>query len=90
MKSDKKIHEWNLLGIVLQGIVTILVGIGAVLAFLIDSKYFVLFEILMAIDLLIMAWNNHRVYQTPKVTILYIIVSICLWIHIVLSLLGVV
>ena len=34
MKSDKKIHEWNLLGIVLQGIVTILVGIGAVLAFI--------------------------------------------------------
>ena len=63
--------------------------VSAILAFFIDAKYFVLFEIFMAIDLLIMAWNNQRVYQTPKVTILYIVVSICLWIHIVLSLLGV-
>ena len=85
--KNEKITEFNILGVNIQFIITILVVIFGVVVLLTNRFLFVL-EILMSIDLFIMAYNNHKIYHR-KITYLYILIAVILFIVSILSLLGV-
>ena len=58
MEKKKIINRYNILGVNIQILVTILVVVFGVVA-LVTDKYFFLLEFGMAVDLWIMAYNNH-------------------------------
>ncbi len=87
-KKQNKIHEGNIIGVTLQFIVTIIVVVMGILSLFFDN-IFPIFEIVMAIDLFIMAFNNYKIYKKAHLTIIYIAVGIFLIISSVLSYLGV-
>lgn len=87
-KNKNKIHEGNIVGVTLQFIVTIVVVIMGILSLFVEG-IFPFFEIVMAIDLFIMAFNNYKIYKKPYFTIIYIAVGIFLVASSVLAFLGV-
>jgi len=89
MEKKKIINQYNILGVNIQILVTILVVIFGVIT-LITNKYWYLLEFSMAIDLFIMAYNNHMIYHKGKVSPIYIVVGILLVIVGILSILGVI
>ena len=90
MKEKKKIiNEFNILGVNMQIVVTIAVLIfGGI--YLFTKRFRSVFEILMAMDLFIMAYNNEMIYHKRKATVLYIIFGILLLVFAILSLVGVI
>ena len=90
MKEKKKlINEFNILGVNLQVVVTIAVAIFAII-YLLTNKFLFVLEILMAIDLLIMALNNQKIYHKKNITYLYIAFAIILLVFAILAILGVI
>ncbi len=90
MKEKKKIiNEFNILGVNMQIVITIAVLIfGGI--YLFTKRFRSVFEILMAMDLFIMAYNNERIYHKRRATILYITFGILLLVFAILSLVGVI
>ncbi len=79
MKSKKLV--W---GFYLQILVTIVV---AVLGFicLLGYDFYLALEITVAIDLFVMAYNNHRVYHKKNLTIVYLVVALAVLLMAVLG-----
>ena len=73
----------NIIFVDIQIVATILTVILAVL-FIFNQKYMKLFEFSLGVNLLIMAFNNYKIYKRSKLTLVYAIVGI-----IILILLGV-
>ena len=88
-KKNNKIHDGNILGVTLQFIVTIFVVVMGVLSLFFDD-IFPIFEIIMAVDLFLMAYNNVKIYKQAHLTIIYIAVGIFLIITSVLGIIGVI
>ena len=86
--KNKKIDKYNILIVNIQIVVTIFVLVFG-LIYLLKGKYRLVFEILMAIDLLIMAYNNIKIYHKKFATYLYILFAIILILFTILSLFGV-
>ena len=61
----RKINEWNILGINIQIVVTIIVAILGILSLFL-KQLFPFFQLAMAMDLFLLAYNNHKVYQRKK------------------------
>ncbi len=74
MKKNK-IHDFNFFGVFLQGVFTLLLLIFAVIS-IINHSMFPYFEIFMGIDLMIMAYNNKKIFQKEKLTLYYLIFGI--------------
>ena len=85
----RKINEWNILGINIQIVVTIIVAVLGVLSLFL-KQLFPFFYFVMAMDLFLLAYNNHKVYQRKKITLMYIVCGIILILFAVLLLLGVI
>lgn len=64
-----------ILGIYLQMFVTVVVVILGLIC-LFGGDFSFLLKILVAVDLLVMAYNNYKVYPKKKLTILYVLVAI--------------
>lgn len=64
-----------ILGIYLQMLVTAVVVILGLIC-LFGGDFSFLLKILVAVDLLVMAYNNYKVYSKKKLTILYVLVAI--------------
>lgn len=88
-EKKQKINEFNILGVNVQLLITIGVIVFA-LIYLFTEKFLFVLEILMGIDLLVMSYNNHKIYHKRKLTIIYMIFAIVLFIFAILSILGVI
>ena len=75
MKKKNKIHEFNILGAFLQALCTIIVLVFAIVSIM-NHNIFPYFEIIMGIDLMIMAYNNKKIFQKEKLTLYYLIFGI--------------
>jgi len=78
-----KIHAFNIVFVDIQILVTILTVILAIM-FLFNHNYLKLFQLSLGINLLLMAFNNYKIYKRSKLTLVYAIVG-----FIILLLLGV-
>ena len=85
MKKKNKIHEFNILGAFLQALCTIIVLVLAIFSIM-NHNIFPYFEIIMGIDLMIMAYNNKKIFQKEKLTLYYLIFGI---IVLVIGIIGV-
>ena len=85
MKKKNKIHEFNILGAFLQALCTIIVFVLAIVSIM-NHNIFPYFEIIMGIDLMIMAYNNKKIFQKEKLTLYYLIFGI---IVLVIGIIGV-
>ena len=85
----RKINEWNILGINIQIVVTIIVAIMGVLSLFL-KRFFPFFQLAMAIDLFLLAYNNHKVYHRKNITLMYIGCGVSLILFAILLLLGVI
>ena len=89
--SNKKvtINEYNILGAFLQLIVTVVALIFLIIGLLLNKKYFMFFEISIIVDLLLMAYNNKRIYKRKRMTTIYIVGSIIMALYVLMTVLGV-
>ena len=71
-KKSGKINQFNIFGAYAQFALTIVVVVFGILSF-VNSKYFFGLEISMILDLLVMAYNNHKIYKQKKGTIFYLV-----------------
>ena len=93
MKKENKnspVNRYNIIWVNIQAFITLAVLVLAVLSLAVDDKYFILMEILVAVDLFVMAFNNYRIYRRRNATIWYVVVGIFLLIYALLSFLGVI
>ena len=75
MKKKNKIHEFNILGAFLQAFCTIIVLVLAIISIM-NHNIFSYFEIFMGLDLMIMAYNNNKIFHKEKLTLYYLIFGI--------------
>jgi len=85
LKKNNKIHEFNILGAFLQILCTIIILVLAIVSIM-NHNIFPYFEIIMGIDLMIMAYNNKKIFQKEKLTLYYLIFGI---IVLVIGIIGV-
>ena len=79
MKKKNKIHEFNILGAFLQILCTIIILVLAIVSIM-NHNIFPYFEIFMGIDLMIMAYNNKKIFQKEKLTLYYLIFGIIVFV----------
>ena len=89
MKKKSVINEFNILYIVLQGLLTIAMLVFAVLSVTLDKSFYKLFVLFMGLDLIVIGINNYKVYKRRNATIMYIVTGVILIIFIILKWLGV-
>lgn len=90
MKNKKvKINEYNILGVIVQALLTFLILVFLILSLIISKKYFLFMEIVVVLDLLIMAYNNKMIYKRDKMTKIYVVFSIIMIMYILMTVLGV-
>lgn len=89
MKQNKgTVNKDNIIGVVFQFVVTVVVIIFGILS-LFHNNYYLAFEFSIVIDLLIMAYNNQKVYHKKGLTFVYLGFALLLLISAILSKLGV-
>jgi len=86
----KKINDYNILGVILQVIFTLASFILTIVSLLVSEKCFSFLEIVVGFDLLIMAYNNGKIYKRKNMTIIYVVFGICLIIYGILNFLEVI
>ena len=89
MKTKMKINEYNILGVILQILVTLVAFVFLVLGLIVSHKYFLFLEISLIVDFLIMAYNNEKIYKRKKMTAFYIFGSIIMALYVLMTVLGV-
>ena len=89
-KKISKINEFNILGIMIQAILTIVCLVVAIMCIFVDKKFLNLLQILVSIDLIVIGINNYLVYKKNKLTIVYLIFGFILLILGILSVIGVI
>ena len=85
-KNDNKIsviNRFNIVFVDIQVIFTILVLIFGIL-YLFNSKMAIYFRGFLILDLLMMAFNNYKIYKRINMTIVYLLVAIGLFICMVI------
>ena len=87
-KKRQKISQFNILGVNLQILITIVVVVLGIICLLGHDLYFFL-EVSIALDLLVMAYNNYKIYHKKNLTWIYIIVAVLVFIAAIVSKLGV-
>ena len=88
-KKTNKINDYNILGINIQIGLTIVVLILALLYLIVGSKFRNAFYIFIGLDLIIMGYNNIKVFKKTGATIVYFTTGIVLIIYTILSMIGV-
>lgn len=88
MNKNIKINDSNILGVIVQKVLTVLIIIFAIITLFVPS-FIVGLEFCAGLTLFSIAYNNHKIYKKPKITILYIIFAILLILFGIMNLLGV-
>ncbi|MBR2679001.1 MAG: hypothetical protein IKE63_06250 [Bacilli bacterium] len=88
-KKKSKINEYNILGINVQIVLTIIVCIFGLLSLIVSSKFLKFLYLFIGLDLLIMGYNNERIFRKEGLTIFYMISGIVLVIYSILKFIGV-
>ncbi len=88
-KRKSKINEFNILGINIQMVLTVIVVIFALLSLIVNRKLVTFLYLFVALDLFAMAYNNEQLYHRKNVTKAYIAAGIILLLYSVLSFMGV-
>ena len=89
MEKKNKINDFNIIGVNIQIIVTVIAVIFGIIT-IFKNSFSPFFKISVGVDLLIMAYNNHKIYHKKNLTIIYIVFAVLVIVLGVLSLLGVV
>ncbi len=89
MEKKSIINEFNILYIVLQGLLTITMLVFAVLSLVLDKSFYRFFVLFMGLDLVIIGINNYKIYKRRNATIMYIATGVILIVFIILKWLGV-
>ncbi|MBE6157849.1 MAG: hypothetical protein E7160_03555 [Firmicutes bacterium] len=74
-KNINTIHAFNILFVDIQIVITVLTVILAIL-FIFNQKYMTLFEFSLGLNLLVMAFNNYKIYKRSKLTLIYAFVGV--------------
>ena len=85
-ENDNKIsviNRFNIVFVDIQVIFTVLVLIFGIL-YLFNSKMAIYFKAFLILDLLMMAFNNYKIYKRINMTVVYLIVAIGLFICMVI------
>ena len=90
MKKKGKINEYNILGLNIQIILTILVCIFSLLGFLVNKNFFNIMKIFGGLDLLVMAYNNEKIYHNKGISVVYVIFGVIMLIWGIVGLVGVI
>lgn len=88
-KKNNKINDYNILGINVQIVLTILVLIFGLLYLIVGSKFKNVFYIFIGLDLIVMGYNNIKVFKKQGATIVYFATGIALIIYTILAMIGV-
>ena len=88
-KKVSKINEFNILGINIQIILTVIVLIFGLLYLIVGSKFRNIFYIFIGLDLIVMGYNNIKIFKKQGATIVYFATGIALIIYTILSMIGV-
>jgi hypothetical protein len=88
-KKISKINEFNILGINIQIILTVIVLIFGLLYLIVGSKFRNIFYIFIGLDLIVMGYNNIKIFKKQGATIVYFATGIALIIYTILSMIGV-
>ena len=88
-KKISKINEFNILGINIQIILTVIVLIFGLLYLIVGSKFRNVFYIFIGLDLIVMGYNNIKIFKKQGATIVYFATGIALIIYTILSMIGV-
>mgnify|MGYP006916049641 CR=1 FL=1 len=88
-KKNTKINEFNILGVNIQIVLTIIVVIFGLLYLIVGSKFRNLFYLFIGLDLIIMGYNNIKVFKKQGLTIVYFASGIALIIYTILAMIGV-
>ena len=78
MKKKSVINEFNILYIVLQGLLTIAMLVFAVLSVALNKSFYKLFVLFMGLDLIVIGINNYKIYKRRNATIMYIVTGVIL------------
>lgn len=89
-KKNNKINEFNILGVNLQIILTIVVVILGLLYLIAGSKFLNWLYIFIGLDLIIMGYNNIKIFKKQGLTIVYFASGIALIIYTILRMVGVI
>ena len=73
-KSVNTINAFNILFVDIQIVITVLTVILAIL-FIFNQKFMTLFEFSLGLNLLVMAFNNYKIYKRSKLTLIYALVG---------------
>lgn len=88
-KKNNKINEFNILGINIQIILTIVVVVFLLLYLIVGSKFLNLLYLFIGLDLLIMGYNNNKVFKKEGFTIVYYASGVALIVYSILRMVGV-
>ena len=88
-KKNNKINEYNVLGVNIQIVLTILVCIFGLLVLIVSSKYLKFLYLLIGLDLIILGYNNKKIFKKEGLTIVYMATGIGLVIYSILIIIGV-
>ena len=83
-KKISKINEFNILGINIQIILTVIVLIFGLLYLIVGSKFRNIFYIFIGLDLIVMGYNNIKIFKKQGATIVYFATGIALIIYTIL------
>ena len=88
VNKSSVINKFNILFVDMQIVMTILTAIVFIL-FLFNSNLKMYLQLSLGVTLLVMAYNNQRIYKRKGATIMYIMVGVILLILGLLMLLGI-
>ena len=88
-KKTSKINDYNILGVSVQIILTVVVCIFGILTLILGSKFLKFLYLFIGLDLLILAYNNKYVFHKEGLTITYLATGIALTIYSILMIVGV-
>ena len=74
-KGPEKITKFNLVFVDLQILITICTIVIAVL-YMFNKVPFKLFQLSLGINLLMIAFNNYKIYKRSRLTVLYAVVGV--------------
>ena len=89
-RNESVLNKFNLFWAIVQGLLTILVVVFSILCLFFGGNYTVALEMISSLDLLVIAYNNYKIYKKSSLTILYLVTGIVLFCYSLLTIFGVI
>ena len=88
-KKTSKINDYNILGVSVQIILTVVVCVFGILSLILGSKFLKFLYLFIGLDLLVLAHNNKNIFHKEGLTIMYLSSGIALTVYSILMIVGV-